>query len=144
MSRAKDILSHTLRREPTESELARVMAVPAESVRRWELDAEGAATQSLDQPVRGETMATLGETIADDRGFAIDDLLSAEQEVAILKTAIGRLREQERNVLALNFYEELKLQEIAKVLNLSVCRISQIRTAALQKLRVALSELRVA
>jgi len=144
MGRAKDVLSHALRREPTEAELARVMAVPAEAVRRWELDAEGAATQSLDQPVRGETMATLGETIADDRGCPIDDLLSAEQEVAILKTAIGRLRAQERNVLALNFYEELKLQEIAKVLNLSVCRISQIRTAALQKLRVTLSELRVA
>jgi RNA polymerase sigma factor for flagellar operon FliA len=144
MGRARDILSHSLRREPTEAELARVMAVPAEAVRRWEMDAEGAAIQSLDQPVRSETMATLGETIADDRGFSIDDLLSREQEVAILKTAISRLREQERNVLALNFYEELKLQDIAKVLNLSVCRISQIRTAALQKLRVTLTELRVA
>ena len=144
MGRARDVLSHTLRREPTEAELARVMAVPAETVRRWEMDAEGAATHSLDQPVRGETLATLGETIADDSGISIDDLLSREQEVAILKTAISRLREQERNVLALNFYEELKLQDIAKVLSLSVCRISQIRTAALQKLRVTLNALHAA
>jgi RNA polymerase sigma factor for flagellar operon FliA len=141
MGRARDILSHALRRDPTEAELARVMAVPAETVRRWEMDAEGAATHSLDQPVRGETLATLGETIADDSETSIEDLLSREQEVAILKTAISRLREQERNVLALNFYEELKLQDIAKVLNLSVCRISQIRTAALQKLRVTLTGL---
>ena len=54
------------------------------------------------------------------------------------------LKDQERTVLALNFFEELKLQEIAVVMGLSVCRISQIRTAALLKLRNALSYLRAA
>jgi RNA polymerase sigma factor FliA len=71
-------------------------------------------------------------------------VLSHEQEVQLLKSAIAMLKEQERTVLALNFFEELKLQEIAAVLGLSVCRISQIRTAALAKLRAALSELRAA
>ena len=42
------------------------------------------------------------------------------------------------------FFEELKLQEIATVMGLSVCRISQIRPAALIKLRNALSYLRAA
>ena len=44
------------------------------------------------------------------------------------------------------FWERLwpALASIATVLGLSVCRISQIRTAALAKLRVALSELRAA
>jgi|ERR1051325_6968510 RNA polymerase sigma factor for flagellar operon FliA len=145
MGRARDILSHTLRREPTEHEVARVMAIPAETLRRWEVDAEGAIAQSLDQPVHSDTSAaTLGDTLSDERDFSIDDLLSREQEVEILKNAIASLREQERNVLALNFYEELKLQEIAKVLGLSVCRISQIRTAALRKLRGRLNDLRVA
>ena len=64
--------------------------------------------------------------------------------VEVLKQAITKLKEQERMVLALNFFEELKLQEIARVLGLSVCRISQIRTAALAKLRVALNALRAA
>ena len=61
-----------------------------------------------------------------------------------LGLAIASLKEQERTVVALNFFEELKLHEIATVLGLSVCRISQIRTAALGKLRDALSGLRAA
>jgi RNA polymerase sigma factor for flagellar operon FliA len=86
----------------------------------------------------------LGETIPDDHNVEVDAVLTHEAEVARLKQAIASLKEQERTVLALNFFEELKLQEIAEVLKLSVCRISQIRTAALAKLRLALIDLRAA
>jgi RNA polymerase sigma factor for flagellar operon FliA len=145
MTRARDSLTTVLRREPTEFEMSRMLQVPTEMVRRWELDAEGASLASLDQSVRAEhSGATLGDTITDDRDLAMDDILTHEQEVQRLKVAIGMLKEQERTVLALNFFEELKLQEIATVMGLSVCRISQIRTAALLKLRNALSYLRAA
>lgn len=145
VSRAREALASALRRTPTEDELSRHLAVPASVLRKWELDAEGATICSLDQPLRTDpTGATLGETLFDERHFSLDDLLTQEQEIGRLKLAIAALKEQERTVLGLNFFEELKLQEIATVLGLSVCRISQIRTAALAKLRVALSELRAA
>ena len=100
---------------------------------------------SLDQPMRAAAeTATLADAMSDDRVVSPDDVLNHEQEVDVLRRAIAKLKEQERTVLALNFFEELKLQEIARVLGLSVCRISQIRTAALAKLRVALSALRAA
>jgi len=38
-------------------------------------------------------------------------------------------------VLVLYFYEELNLREIAEVMHLTESRISQIRTAALKKMR---------
>jgi RNA polymerase sigma factor for flagellar operon FliA len=82
--------------------------------------------------------------MTEDDGRGIEDRLTHEAEVERLKAAIAGLKEQERTVLALNFFEELKLHEIAEVLQLSVCRISQIRTAALAKLRVSLSDLRAA
>lgn len=145
LTRARDSLARVLRRAPTEMEMSHVMQVPTELVRRWELDAEGAAVASLDQTIRSDQPgATLGDTITDDREPAVDEQLTHEQEVQRLKVAIGMLKEQERTVLALNFFEELKLQEIATVMGLSVCRISQIRTAALTKLRNALSYLRAA
>jgi len=145
LSRARDALTRTLRRKPSEDEMSRVLQVPTEMVRRWELEAESATVASLDQAVRSDVgSATLGETLTDDREPSVDDLLTHEQEVERLKVAIGMLKEQERTVLALNFFEELKLQEIAVVMGLSVCRISQIRTAALLKLRNALSYLRAA
>lgn len=144
VSRARDALAASLHRAPTTAEVSGQMNVPAEQLQRWEFEAHAAGIVSFHQPARAEADATLGDVIADDRADSIDDLLTREREVAELTRAIGTLKEQERTVLALNFFEELKLQEIAEVLGLSVCRISQIRTAALAKLRVALSELRAA
>lgn len=145
VSRAREALSGALRRNPTVAELSQHLQIPTGMLRKWELDAEGASVASLDQPMRAEPAgAALGDVMMDDRRMSIDDVLSHEQEVEQLKRAILGLKEQERTVLALNFFEELKLQEIATVLGLSVCRISQIRTAALAKLRVALSDLRAA
>ncbi|MEX2152965.1 MAG: FliA/WhiG family RNA polymerase sigma factor [Gemmatimonadaceae bacterium] len=145
MSRARESLAAALRRAPTVEEMSRVLQVPTEMLRKWEFDAEGAMVCSLDQPMRSELSGvTLGDTMTDDRVASLDDVLTHEQEVEQLKIAIASLKEQERTVLALNFFEELKLQEIATVLGLSVCRISQIRTAALAKLRVRLSDLRAA
>ena len=147
LGRARDSLANVLRREPTEEEMSRLLSVPADMIRRWQLDAEGASMVSLEQPVRADSAsggALLGDTIPDESTHPVDALLNHEHEVARLKLAIAGLKEQERTVLALNFFEELKLQEIATVLKLSVCRISQIRTAALAKLRLALIDLRAA
>lgn len=145
VSRARDALAASLRRAPTDAELSKHMQVPTEMIRRWEIDAEGAAMCSLDQPVRGEPSGTtMADAMADDRAICLDDVLSHEYEVEQLKAAIAELKQQERTVLALNFFEELKLQDIATVLGLSVCRISQIRTAALLKLRARLHGLRAA
>jgi RNA polymerase sigma factor for flagellar operon FliA len=59
-----------------------------------------------------------------------------------LKDAILRLKEQERIVLSLYYFEELKLHEIAKVLELTESRVSQIRSKALGKLRTDLQPIR--
>lgn len=145
LGRAREVLAAKLRRQPTHDDLAYVMRVPADAIRKWELDAEGAAICSIDQPLRTEESgATLADTMAEDDVRGVEDLLTHEAEVERLKGAIAGLKEQERTVLSLNFFEELKLHEIAEVLQLSVCRISQIRTAALAKLRVSLSDLRAA
>lgn len=145
VGRARDFLSTSLRRTPSEGELSSFMQVPTDMLRRWELDAEGATLLSIDQQVGGETRgSSLGDTMTDERNAGIEDLLTREQEVAHLRAAIEELREQERTVLALNYFEELKLQEIADILGLSVCRISQIRTAALAKLRNRLTAIRAA
>ena len=49
---------------------------------------------------------------------------------------------QERIVLSLYYFEELKLHEIATVLELTESRVSQIRSKALGKLRGELKPLR--
>jgi RNA polymerase sigma factor for flagellar operon FliA len=72
----------------------------------------------------------------------VEDRLNHQQEVAILREAILKLKEQERVVLSLYYFEELKLHEIATVLELTESRVSQIRSKALGKLRGEMKPLR--
>jgi len=53
----------------------------------------------------------------------------------LLSKAIGKLSEKEQLVLQLIFVEELDLKSVAEILNISVSRVSQIKTSALKKLR---------
>ena len=78
----------------------------------------------------------------DTEELTVDEQLNHEQEVGLLKEALVTLKEQERTVLALYYYEELKLHEIATILRLTESRVSQIRSKALLKLRVELQPLR--
>ena len=84
----------------------------------------------------------LEEVLTSEESNGVEDSLTHEQEVSHLKDAILRLKEQERIVLSLYYFEELKLHEIAKVLELTESRVSQIRSKALSKLRVDLAPLR--
>jgi RNA polymerase sigma factor FliA len=144
LMRARDALAGSLQRAPTDAELSSRMHVEPDVVRRWELDGEWAAFASLDQPSRRDATATLADMLSDVDALSADDVLTSEREVERVKAAIMRLKEQERTVLALNFFEELRLPQIAEVLGVSVCRVSQIRSAALAKLRDALTDLRAA
>lgn len=54
-----------------------------------------------------------------------------------LSRAIERLPEKEKIVISLCYYEELKLTEIAEVLNVSVSRVSQLHSKAILRLHTA-------
>ena len=82
---------------------------------------------------------TAAGAIPDDRSPTVEERLGRDERLGLLGIAIRRLRPQERTVLALYFYEELTLQEIAQVLGLSASRISQIRGEALARLRSLLA-----
>ncbi|MEA5069270.1 MAG: sigma-70 family RNA polymerase sigma factor, partial [Christensenellaceae bacterium] len=57
-----------------------------------------------------------------------------------LARCIDELEEKERTVISLYYYEELKLKEIAFVLNLTVSRVSQIHSKALTKLKARIEQ----
>lgn len=144
LAAARDAAAAELGRRPTDAEVAERLGITAPVVRQWELDVEGSVQVTIDRPSAPDgRRSAVAELVADD-ALSIDDLLTREQEVERLQAAIAALREQERTVLALYYFEELKLHEIAEILGLSACRISQIRSAAIAKLRTSLSALRAA
>lgn len=71
------------------------------------------------------------------------DVQAEKQELKeILGNAINRLLPQEKLVITLYYYEGLNFKEIAKVLELSQGRISQLHTKAILRLRGHLSRKR--
>lgn len=50
-------------------------------------------------------------------GVAADESLQREQELALLQDALARLSPEHREVLVLSRYQELKYEEIARILN---------------------------
>ena len=75
------------------------------------------------------------EEVIGSKGHDVEEEIVKRDLIDKLKNAIDRLEERERMVIQLIFYEELPLREVAKVLECSVSRVSQIKGEAIAKLR---------
>ena len=141
---AREALMHSLGRRPADRETAERLRVDVETLWRWESEVHGAAHVPLDgSPTEHDGYAPRpAEPLAGETAHPIEDYLSRQQEVEILRRVMMRLKEQERTVLALYYYEELTLHEIGTILKLTESRVSQIRSKALAKLRAELGSLR--
>jgi RNA polymerase sigma factor for flagellar operon FliA len=145
LNKARDTLAGRLDRQPTDQELAEELGVAVEKVWRWQEEAEYASHVSMDEPAerpkgRGVTQ---GETLEDPTGKDnAEAQLNHLEEVALIREGILSLKEQERLVLSLYYFEELKLHEIASILGVTESRVSQIRSKAIANLRAYVGHLR--
>lgn len=141
IARARETLMARLERSPRDHEIAGELEVDLETFWRWEGKVVQADRVSLEKPVREDEdgSATPREFLVGEDGTEIEELVNRSQEAELLRDAIRELPEQERTVLALYYFEELKLREIGEVLDLTESRISQIRTKALTELRQRLA-----
>lgn len=140
----RDRLAATLDRLPTDDEMAREMGIEVQKLWRWQREAEHAGRVSLDRPTetRSGHGATPEELLSPGDGDDMEEALNREEEVELLRDAILDLKEQERLVLSLYYFEELKLHEIATIMGVTESRISQIRSKAIANLRARLAHLR--
>lgn len=144
ISAARETLMRVLGRLPNDEELCEHLGVDRDTLWRWQADVEGAHHIPLDRaPGERESHAPAPiEILTTNEESEVEEAINHQQEVHHLKDAILRLKEQERIVLSLYYFEELKLHEIAKVLELTESRVSQIRSKALGKLRTDLQPIR--
>lgn len=133
-----------LSRAPEDREVADHLGVDVETLWRWQSEVEGSVHISIDQSSAesdGQSVRP-SELLANHAEDVIEERLNLTQEVGILREAILGLKEQERTVLSLYYFEELKLHQIATVLELTESRVSQIRSKAISKLRLEMGPLR--
>jgi RNA polymerase sigma factor FliA len=141
---AREDLMRVLGRAPDDREIAMHLDIDLDTLWKWQADIEGAVHVPLERssPDRDGRSPAPADMLSSETEQDIEGRVNHVQEVEILREAILELKEQERTVLSLYYFEELKLHEIATILELTESRVSQIRSKAILRLRGMMMELR--
>jgi RNA polymerase sigma factor for flagellar operon FliA len=127
----------------TARELAESLGVDLQTYWQWERDVDGSIQIPLSHvDEESESSVPLLEMVAASDAEDLESRLTRERQVEAMKDALMELNENERIVVTLNYYEDLRLREIAEILGLTESRVSQIRTRALAKLRKTMTPFR--
>jgi RNA polymerase sigma factor for flagellar operon FliA len=143
IAHARETLMRALGRTPRDGEVARQLGIDVETLWRWQADMERTVQVSLstsegDRDESGPSPIEFLRVTAE----SADERLQQEESVAALRGAILQLKDQQRTVLSLYYFEELNAREIADVLGISESRVSQIRSKALSQLRCIMRPMR--
>ena len=126
-------LEGTLGRTATDQELAEELNLSIEELHRLESQVSAATVIPLEEYLRTDAQASLEDGPVEHAEWTeVKETLAA---------AIEKLPEKERTVVALYYYDEMTLKEIAAVLHLSEARISQLHTKAIFRMRGSLARM---
>ena len=100
------------------------------------------STTSLDTVIfEGNTDVSIIDTIKEDESLLPENIIEEDEKLNILTRAIDMLKEKDKLVLSLYYYEELTLKEIGRVLEVSESRVCQLHSRAIVNLRNAMKRL---
>ena len=127
-------LEHTHGRAPSERELAEALEMSLEDYQKTLHEARG------HQLVYFDDFASDGEEGFLERHFTDNDadpanILEDKKVKETLVTAISRLPERERLMMALYYEQELNLREIGEVMGVTESRVCQLHSQAIARLR---------
>jgi RNA polymerase sigma factor for flagellar operon FliA len=130
-------------RPADDGEVAAFLGLDLATFADWLSDVRGVSVLSLDMPLELEPNGNTGTALARLVDETPGPLQQAEAQdlTRHLAEAIDQLPAREKTVLSLYYYEELTMQEIGQVLELTLSRISQIHTKAILHLRAAMQTL---
>ena len=122
-------LEQSLMRRPEEAEIAAALELSIEELAHWRAEIDSGQHQSIDDVYTDHSM------LFRDHAPSAEDRLTQDRMKRLLAQAIARLPEREALVLQLYYVEELNVYEIGAVLKVTTGRVSQIKKAAVERLR---------
>jgi RNA polymerase sigma factor for flagellar operon FliA len=125
-------------RPPTEQEVATELNMTVEQY--WARLVE----------VQGLTLGSLEVTVGNENGQELLSIIPSAEELPsttveraqleqLIASAVEKLPEPEKLILALYYQEELTLREIGDIVNLRVSRVSELKTMSILRLRAAVA-----
>lgn len=140
INNARSELANMLGREPTQAEIAEKMGIDESKLSRYNAEISNAVVYSFEELIQNVSqMGDILENSTKDDITPERRLLREELRNSLAK-AIENLSERERLVITLYYFENLNLSDIAKVMEVSVQRVSQINSRAVGKLRDSLND----
>ena len=133
-------LSGALSRVPTEEELAQELDMPLGEFQNLLGDLSGLELGALADASNSGSDDEAAVVPAPETEQPFEACLRGETR-ELLAQCIDELPERERQVLTLYYYEELTLKEVGAILGVVESRVSQIRSAALVRLRERMREI---
>ena len=139
---AVENLQNKLLREPTGEEISKYLKVSKSEISKIESRINIMSTTSLDTVIfEGNTDVSIIDTIKEDESLLPENIIEEDEKLNILTRAIDMLKEKDKLVLSLYYYEELTLKEIGRVLEVSESRVCQLHSRAMVNLRNAMKRL---
>lgn len=136
MYQVKEKLQQNLLREPSDYEVAECMGINVEELGLIYESSYHLSYSYLEGTLfSGDEEFSIMDVIEDNKAIDPQKRLDDDENKSQLIHAIQCLSEKEQILLNLYYKEELKLKEIALILDISISRVSQIHGKVLLKLR---------
>jgi RNA polymerase sigma factor for flagellar operon FliA len=135
LDKVSQILASRLGRDPEEAELARELEMPLEELQKIMGQINCRSLLSLEDILFSPPAEDGPET-------EVLEKLIAEEESTQLASAIEKLPERYRRLLALYYQEEMTLKEIGLILGVSESRVCQLHAQVIARLRTLLTAAR--
>ena len=127
--RTRSKLAQQFGREPEQSEVAASLDISVSELQDWESRFQVNELTSLDEVYTDQSLVFRDRAIGAERAVEVAELKD------LLRDAIEELPERQALVLQLCYVEEFNVYEMAEILDVTPGRVSQIKKAALLKLR---------
>ncbi len=127
-------LRRKLKREPTEEEIAQELQISVDELRKLFEEISFSYILSLEEIFQNNPVSENFEDFIASKGWEIEKQIERKELIQRLKEALNKLSQKELLVLQLYFFESLKTEEIAHILELTPGRITQLKKSALKKL----------
>lgn len=128
-------LENELGRSATDEEMAGELKIGKTEFLQWLEQIQVVTVFSLDEPITDDEEILLKDSVQDQKSPNPLSTLEEKETKKLLLKAVGELPEKEKTVISLFYYEDLSNKEIARVMELSDSRISQLHTKAIFRLR---------
>ncbi len=120
-------LQKRLYREPTNHEIAKELGITINDVADIESNINYISVVSLEDLIfSDDDDMPLSGTIKDDNSLSPEKALEEKEQIEYLTLGLEKLKEKDKLVLNLYYYEGLTLKEIGNVLSVSESRVCQL------------------